>query len=102
MARGRKKELILDSDGVQFQKECMRIAMQNLPNLEKWLSALGQENPFRAILAWEKIAEFAQAKKSRDAGIPQKTEININFKARRSQKEIDPPLDEYVDITPKK
>jgi hypothetical protein len=100
MARGRKKSLVLSQDSESFQQKCMDIAMKNLSNIEVWLQHLGMEDPFKAIQAWEKIAEFAQAKKSRDAGMPQKTEITVNFKP--ATKEIEAPIDDYIDITPKK
>ena len=98
MARGRKKLQVLSQDTETFQQKCMDIAMKNLGNIETWLTHLGREDPFKAIQAWEKIAEFAHAKKSRDAGLPQKTEITVNFKP--ATKEIEAPLDNFIDITP--
>ena len=98
MARGRKKSLVLSQDAETFQQKCMDIAMKNLSNIEVWLQHLGSQDPFKAIQAWEKIAEFAHAKKSRDAGLPQKTEITVNFKP--ATKEIEAPLDNFIDITP--
>ena len=97
MARGRKKILDNSQDSQDFQQKCMDIAMRNLQNIEVWLQHLGREDPFKAIQAWEKIAEFAHAKKSRDAGLPPKTEITVTFKP--ATKGIEAPLDEFIDIT---
>jgi len=97
MARGRKKIQELSQDSSTFQQRCMDIALRNLENIETWLQYLGREDPFKAIQAWEKIAEFAQAKKSRDAGLPQKTEVNVFFKP--ATKEIEAPIDNFIDIT---
>lgn len=68
----------------------MKIAMNQVGNLEGWLKDVAKKNPAKAIKLWTEIAEFAEAKKSRDSKPLGQTNIAINMvPAQKSQDVIE-------------
>ena len=81
-----------------FEKDCRRIVMKNLSQVETWLTRLGKSDPEAALRAWVNIAEFVEAKKSRDNKQAPSTTINILMQPA-SKKKLEAAPDDYLDIT---
>ena len=81
-----------------FEQECRRIALKQMPQIEAWLERLGKSDPAEAIKAWVQISEFAHAKKARDHKMPTGTTINILMEPAQ-RKKIEAPEDNFIDIS---
>lgn len=90
---------------LSIQDECTRIAQKLMPKVEEAAEQLLDSDipdaKYKGILAWERIAEFSVAKKSKDNVLPNNTNIVINMTPARKQVE-DTQDSEYIDISDQK
>jgi uncharacterized Zn ribbon protein len=83
----------LDMGHSEIRDSCEKIAKKFLPHVENALEVLMELDPYKGILAWERVAEFAVAKKSKENLLPQGTNIVINLVPVERSSNI-------IDITP--
>jgi hypothetical protein len=69
----------LDMGHNEIRDSCEKIAKKFLPHVENALETLMELDPYKGILAWERVAEFAVAKKSKENLLPAGTNIVINL-----------------------
>ena len=82
--------------GISIEQQCLEMAQDYLPQVKRAVGWLLDNDPYKGILAWERIAEFSVAKKSKQNDLPPNTNITINMlPATREDAE-------YVDITNQK
>ncbi len=75
--------------GKSLSNEALRIAMNQVGNIEAWIARVGKEDPEAAVKLWMKLAEFGEPKS--DKG---KTYSGMNIQinmipSRQSQEVID-------------
>lgn len=83
-------------DNIDIKDRCLKMAQKYMPKVEIALNALLENDPYRGILAWERIAEFAVAKKSKEQLPPGNTNITINMVPATTQDS------EYIDLSSQK
>lgn len=93
-------------NNLSIQDECNRIAQKLIPKVEEAAEQLlDSEIPdakYKGILAWERIAEFSVAKKSKDTAFLPNANIVINMTPAKRQVESSTEDSEYIDITEQK
>ncbi len=75
--------------GKSLSAEAMRIAMNQVGNVEAWVARVGKEDPEAAVKLWMKLAEFGEPKNDKS-----KTYSGMNIQinmipSRQSQDVID-------------
>jgi hypothetical protein len=87
----------LNLQQLSIRDECEAIARKHLKRVDDAIQMmLESPDPYRGVLAWERVAEFAVAKKSKEIPAPPATQITINMlPATREDSQ-------YIDITDQK
>lgn len=87
----------IDLQRMSIRDECEAIARKHLSRVDAAIEMmLESPDPYRGVLAWERVAEFAVAKKSKENALPPNTNITINMLPATQQDS------EYVDISKQK
>jgi len=81
---------------INIQDACLRMAQRFVPQVEGAVEWLLQNDPYKGVLAWERVAEFSVAKKSKQHELPSNTNITINMMPATREDA------EYIDITNQK
>jgi hypothetical protein len=81
---------------IDIRQRCEDMAKKYLPQVDDAVNLLLATDPYKGILAWERIAEFAVAKKSKEALLPSNTNIVINLQPAKAEDAT------YIDITGQK
>jgi len=90
------KDRPVNLGNLDIKQECERMAQKYLPKVEDALDFLLENDHYKGIMAWERIAEFAIAKKSKENLIPANTTITINMVPAKTEDTG------YIDITDQK
>ena len=81
---------------INVRDSCDRIAKKYLPQVEHAVEWLLENDPYKGIMAWERIAEFSTAKKSKETMLPNNSNITINLTPAKLEDS------EYIDVTDQK
>jgi len=97
MAIEKQDDAPLNLNQLSIKDECERIARQYLPKVSTALDFLFENDPYKGILAWERVTEFSVAKKNKETPLPPAANITINMVPARREDEAG-----YIDITNQK
>jgi len=76
-----------------IRQACEQIAMDFIPKVKEAIDLLLEVKPYQGVVAWEKIASFAAAKKSDNKQLNQNPETNITINMIPAEREGDKTLD---------
>lgn len=80
----------INLENTEIRDRCEKMARKFLPQVETALDILFELDPYKGILAWERVAEFAVAKKSKEGLMLPTTNITVNLiPVEQSPKTID-------------
>jgi hypothetical protein len=92
----KKDETPVNLSNIDIRQQCEEMAKKYLPKVDDAVNLLLATDPYKGVLAWERIAEFAVAKKSKEALLPSNTNIVINLQPAKAEDAT------YIDLTGQK
>lgn len=79
MSKDKEDKSPVNLEHNEIRDSCEKMAKKFLPEVEDALQTLFELDPYKGILAWERVAEFAVAKKSKENLITPNANITINM-----------------------
>lgn len=83
-------------DHVDIKDRCLKLSQKYLPKVEVALDWLLDNDPYKGILAWERITEFSVPKKNKEQQQIGNTNITINMVPATTEDS------EYIDLSAQK
>jgi hypothetical protein len=81
---------------IDIRQRCHEMAKKYLPKVDEAINELMATDPYKGILAWERVAEFAVAKEGKSQQLPANTNIVINLQPARMEDA------QYIDLSKQK
>lgn len=91
-----KNNTPVNLEHIDIKDRCMKLSQKYLPKVEVALDWLLDNDPYKGILAWERITEFSVPKKNKEQQPLGSTNITINMVPATTEDS------EYIDLSEQK